>query len=477
MEIISRSSRKLKVNVSPSSNVVHEGETARFECNVVGAVGNQMLNYTWNTHYSILKEKRFRLENEGKVMHVLDIRNIDHNRTVTCTATTPVKYSVQGSGRIIVLPSKHVTKQPVTNGHTTTSSGNLGQTTTDQNVSQVQVNETGHESVGIPPITIAGVALMAGAIILLILAIAAVWYVLRKIREETKRESIMNAIDAPRHQPAIPNALYGREGLRPIAIVKAATLDVVYDSPILPRKVARETRSLSEGGYDIPSPPDTPIAKGVPDVVLTSHERLYTPRYQNQMQKQAQLDRSLPSLDISNEVEEADLYENMYQGISEEGVAKGAAWSKNMSNKNLLPSKDDYDHIARSNPGSLNEFAIPRSRSTGSSQYSNLSNQHSYDNLSMTSQCTPRRSVADRSSTENHQSYENRDVTKDRQPLFELCEDPQLRYASIYLNNDNLSDEVPASPSKPKTSYAKIRHIIKVLRTRRGTTNVEIVDC
>ena len=423
------STRRARVLVLPSINRVHAGDIATFQCGITGR--DRGYQYKWNTHYSIVKDNRFRFENNGKTLHILKVKDMDNNRNVTCSVSSKRGATLEGYGRLLVLPSETITTTPLTQSLplTTISTVSHHHPTSNQPLAT-----SDGSNLTVPLISLGSLALVS-------LIFFLVGLFLKRMLSRRKGSMFKNLSSS---------SVNYRNNNQVVELHNDMTYG--YDQ-------IRNTKVHSEHYDEVLIKSITSEYLGNRGVEPTPHNtRRYTHASTNKQRlksKPVPHHRSTPCLYVNTST---DGYDNAMLNGQSGGLTSG------------------YDHLLRSNPGTLHQ--IPSGQST-MSEYSNLSSGVTHVSFGHVGGNTIENSFDSNNITDSISMTSKPTPTMSKH-FFELCEDPQLRYASLYMDNDNgnSSIDVVKSPDHHhhKTTYARILHIIKVLRTQRGTS-VEIIDC
>ena len=440
---------QVQLSVVPEINRVKLGSTATFDCDAQLSVADDPIqNFSWVASNLIAKEGRYSFDNNQRTLHVSDIKSYDNNTSVECLVTTDSGGRQAAFGHIVVLPDdtsplhpRNSTASP-TISHARTVSGGL---------TTVAPADPFDWSTGL----ILGVVSCAFLLVIFALLVY-VWHLKRRNgnrKSWNNDELLAPTITVNNNQSSV---IYDGD---------FDNVSVQYAKPQKSRSVSNLSMMSSIFQYDIPrSSSHSPSPDIIPNSSSPSHGKLYKQKRtsHNMPHKGMHHHRSMPSLNVGSRTLSTEGYEDMDSGRLSRASSQISHQYDNLSPSNLSAS---HNHLGPpSNVG--NDQSKPLS------QYSNWSVQEpsrgiSYENIAESSQ----------SSFQNSQDFaEYQNQPLQRGPSFEIIDDGErdrrrLNYASLHLDDGHDSPV----PVQDNTTYAKIRGIIKILRTKRST-RVNIVN-
>ena len=425
----------LVVDVEPDIAYIQPRGTATFDCDVIDYT-EPIHAFAWTTIPPI-SDSRLTYDNNQKTIHIHNLRTSENNTIVTCTVFPENGVGINFSGEIVMLEEDNDGDGGEGDGEDGENPRPRPRLTTPRKTTQ-----------RIQPSTVPANDVLTRRIT----ATSTITPNVPKVPMPTSVpwDPKTNGYSARTTNPATIGTL--------IAICLFFLLAIIF---VIVRRVRKNRQSSKrqrtgnrsamyfnphrrpQDGYDIaPTPPMAPTidsrnSSQSPDLIPPGHGRLYNPRYQKPIHKNH---KSLPSLAHTSGV---DVEEYVYM---EPGDQRGQ--SLGMLG---VPFGDGYDHLARSNPESLHKLANPISPPAPPGTPTNYAK--------LTAKSPPQ---------SNDPSYENHDVA--RKHTFELNEQKRLKYASLN-HQDGTSDSLTHGqhPPKRKTSYAKIRGVLRILRTQNST--------
>ena len=426
----------LVVDVEPDIAYVQPRGTATFDCDVID-YSEPIHAFGWTTDPPI-SDSRLTYDNNQKTIHIHNLRTSENNTIVTCHAFPENGVGHNFSGEIVMLEEDNDGDGGDGDGDEEENPRPRPRLTTPRRTTQ-----------RIQPSTVPENDVLT-----------------RSIATTSTNRSNVPKVSMPTSMPWDPKTNeYSARTTNPatvgtlIAICLFFILAIIF---VIVRRVRKNRQSskhqrtvnrsamhfdrdrrLQEGYAIAPMPPmahtiDSRNSSQSPDQIPPGHGRLYTPRYQKPIHKNH---KSLPSLAHTGAVDVED-YVYMEPGADQRGQSLGMLG---------VPFGDGYDHLARSNPESLHKLANPISPPAPPGTPANYAK--------LTAKSLPQ-------STDP--SYENHEIAGKH--TFELNEKKRLKYASLN-HQDGTSDSFTNGqhPPKRKTSYAKIRGVLRILRTQNST--------
>ena len=443
---------QIQLAVVPEINRVKLGNTATFDCDAqLSVTDDPIQSFSWVASNLIAKEGRYSFDNNQRTLHVSDIKIYDNDTSVECLVTTDSGSRQAAFGHIVVLPDDTSPLHP----RNSTASPTLPPPARNVSGGLTTVSSAGpfDWSTGL----IFGVVSCAFLFVILALLVY-VWHLKRRNRNRkslNNDELLTPTITVNNNESSV---MYNRD---------FDNVSVQYAKPQKSRSVSNLSMMSSIFQYDIPrTSSHSPSPDIIPNSSPPSHAKLYKQKRtsHNMPHKGMHHHRSMPSLSVVSRTLSTDGYEDMDSG-------RLSRASSHISRQ--------YDNLSPNLSSSHNHLGPPsnvgNSQSKSLSQYSNWSVQEpsraiSYENIAGSSKSSFQNS-------EDFVAYQNQPIQ--RAPSFEIVDDSEkhrqrLNYASLHLD-DGHDSPVPVQNSDDNTTYAKIRGIIRILRTKRST-RVNIVN-